>query len=458
MATTTKIILRDQTAVLPASVVDIIAPILSPRLPSNSNSGKSNGGVRFWRRGRDGRLLVRPKLGPRVKVELMVRGYQVRVIDKRLCLNFAVADVNQIPGSGSACLQDILWAATESLHGQIAIEKPGDVVEVLLGLARLYHRERVLVVVKNRESARRLAERLHSQVDVPVTSSDYQWRDGPQIHVDNMVSFIGRNAEDWRVVIVADLESAVAKTVIDQVSSMLEARVYAITPAGHRFDYEDQLRLETLCGPEIYRQRDDASALTNVEVCWLAAASYPPDDRRDFLKRKRRNIWHNDQRNQRIADAAHCLRTLDGPGLRVLGMDQAATVQTFLQSAQPPRVHVLVETPEHARALHKVLPGWKVFDTTSVVPDELELPLDVDLAIVTIPRAYAQGVAADVVIRAAGTEHAWKSNYGPHAMYGGHLLIVDLLDDFDLRAKKDAQRRWRDYEERGWTTAGAVLL
>jgi hypothetical protein len=83
----------------------------------------------------------------------------------------------------------------------------------------------------------------------------------------------------------------------------------------------------------------------------------------------------------------------------------------------------------------------------------MQLPLVLDQAIVTTPRAYSQGIAFDVVIRAAGTEQAWKPAYGPHPWVSSpHMLIIDVADDVDDRAILDTGLRAQDYQQRGWLT------
>lgn len=452
---------RNKSAILPATVADLVIAALSPR---KRESNPDRRGIRFYRRDRHGRLRLPVGLLPRIQQHLERRSFQVLLQDERPHGVRPVISDLAVQTAPNSLIGKIQQAAAEAMRtalvpgGTIAIQIPRDTADVVAALIRLAPSAKQLVVAKNQRSARTLARRIESQVQLPVTSNtDFLWSDGPQVHVDNMHSFVGRSVEDWRVVIVADPESARAKTVIDQVQYMDQSCVFAVLPAACRFDAEDQLRLEMLCGPEIFRQRDDASVLTAVEVAWLDPAAYPAAQPTDPLERKRLYFLENPRRNQQLANAALAARAVDMPKLRQVNLHDACTLQAAHQERRQPRVCILVESPEHASILGKLLPGWERIRAQDTDPVEPRLPLMPDQAIVTIPRAYSQGLAADVVIRAAGTEQGWKPSFGPHAgINGPHMLIIDVQDDVDERARLDCERRFQDYAQRAWHVSRAA--
>jgi hypothetical protein len=457
---TINIIVRDGSAVLPADVADMVIAAVSPRIHANN---QRPGGVRYYHRDRRGRLVLPVGLLRRIHQQLERLGYQVIVRDKRLSSAKPALDMSALPTGSSCLIQDIQQAAANAVstglgRGRIAIRSLGAMADVITGIIHLFPVEKALVVVKNRDAARRLATKLQMQVQVPVTSnSDLVHRSGPQLHVDNAHSMIGRNVYDWGIVIIADVESARAKTVIDQVRCMDQSCVFAIVPVDCKLDAEDQLRLQMLCGPEIYRQPDDASALTTVEIVWLAATAYPAALPQDPLRRKLLYFWKNNRRDQQIADAAIAVRTQDFVRLRQHGLHETHVIRATMQRQQPPTVCVLVESPQHGRTLGKLLPGWALIRSQEAGQEDTGLPLMLDQAIVTIPSAYKQGLAFDVVIRAAGTEQSWKPAYGPHAgINGAHMLIIDIQDDVDERAQLDCERRLLDYLQRGWHVCHAA--
>lgn len=452
---TIDIIVHNRSAVLPADVADLVITAVSPR--SNGNNQRPDG-VRFHHRDRRGRLVLPLGLLPRIHQQLERLSYQVIVRDKRLFSAKPALDMSAVPTRSSCLIQSIQQAAAQAVRtglgrgGRIAIRSLGAMADVVTGISRLFPAEKLLVVVKNQDTARSLATQLQIQVQVPITSnSDLVHHSGPTLHVDNMHSMIGRNVYDWGIVIIADVASARAKTVSDQIQCMEQSCVFAIVPVDCKLDAEDQLLLEVLCGPEIYRQPDDASALTTVEIAWLAAGPYPAAQSVDALQRKLLYFWGNNRRDQQIADVAGAVRTLDLAQLRQHRLHETQVMQEALQRQQPPTVCVLVESPQHSHALRKLLPEWTLICSRDAGQEVTDLPLMQDQAIVTIPRAYKQGLAFDVVIRAAGTEQNWKPAYGPHAgITGAHMLIIDIQDDVDVRARLDCERRWQDYFQRGW--------
>ncbi len=131
------------------------------------------------------------------------------------------------------------------------------------------------------------------------------------------------------------------------------------------------------------------------------------------------------------------------------------------------RVAVLVESPEHARALGRLLPGWGVVcadgadletggraDAAGVDPDDRDgLP---GRAIVTWLHARRRGgIAADAVVRADGLP--WPLDLavapprpGPAGVRP--VLLVNLADHQDRTARDATRARRLDYRDRGWIT------
>ena len=120
-------------------------------------------------------------------------------------------------------------------------------------------------------------------------------------------------------------------------------------------------------------------------------------------------------------------------------------------------VAVLVESPEHGRALGGLLKGWPLLerrrDRLGKAHDESEFPAR---SIVTYARARQLGVLdVDVVIRADGGGWPLPLIGFPRLAdaIGTDVTLVDFADNGDARLASDAQARLSDYRGRGWKVA-----
>jgi hypothetical protein len=147
----------------------------------------------------------------------------------------------------------------------------------------------------------------------------------------------------------------------------------------------ERLRLEGYLGPIIHRVGPGPAT---VSVLVVKLKPVPPLGVHDALERKRRAIWSNRLRNAAIARAATlCARESTG----------------FLPRPAS-TVAVLVESPEHGRALARLLEGWPLLERRPERPgkthDDSEIP---SRSIITYARARQLGnLDVDVLVRADG--------------------------------------------------------
>src|SRR3954451_25174959 len=78
------------------------------------------------------------------------------------------------------------------------------------------------------------------------------------------------------------------------------------------------------------------------------------------LGRKRTLYWHNRVRNEYVAAVAKAVVEGERAALRQVGLRNRDG--RLLKDVDRTKIAVLVETPEHARKLIPLLPGWKALD------------------------------------------------------------------------------------------------
>ena len=181
----------------------------------------------------------------------------------------------------------------------------------------------------------------------------------------------------------------------------------------------ERLVIEGYAGPVIGRIGAPDDEPEDVRAVF---ADWPGGERPDEplgLEWKRRSIWGNPERNEATARLATALADGDLGTLWAYGLFLDG--EPVLRPPADRRVAVLVESPEHARILGRLLPGWAVLcadgaDLAAVGragaagagPDDRgDMP---GRAIVTWLHADRRGrIEADVVIRADGTALAARS-------------------------------------------------
>ena len=406
---------------------------------------------------RDGRLYFPAGLVPRVVAHLEARGHRVMVQEPVRWPQLARAD-HSLPGTLTPGYATQFLAALDGQpRGQIVVEQTRDIPLLIALLLRLYPQESVFVVARNRRAIRRLTAQLQRLASRYVTDDvERLWRHYPRVYVGSVSDFSLTNRDDWSVVVFADVESGLAKQTVEHVA-WLPCLYFGFRQAQQRMDHLTNMTLESIVGPEIYWLRS-IDHCTTVRVSMVGPFSSPPLADSTPLERKRTHVWRNDSRNRAIADIAHGLAGRDIAALRRHGIEPEHAPSLLDPAAPAPRLAILVESPEHGQRLRRLLPGWQILDATiSLGPSDPDgLPLMPDHAIVTMLRASRTGLAADVLIRAEGTASSLGNDYGPYlAIHGQEMLVVDVRDDFDEQARRDNERRHREYRQRGWWIDGA---
>jgi hypothetical protein len=236
--------------------------------------------------------------------------------------------------------------------------------------------------------------------------------------------------------------------------------INAFVRPGHRNSQSTELQLEVLTGPVIYKTPTILGQQAGVRVLFAAAPWSPPGNRASPLEDMRRLYWHNGPRNDTLAALARACRRADLEALWPHGLlldDQ----QFPAGSPGAARVAVLMESPEHARELQKLLPDWPLLQaetggngrSAGQNPAECAWGLP-DQAIVTLVRAaQLRQFDTDVLVMATGRGVPAIPAGFPPTVAGAEqrqVLIVDVDDDLDRVARHDTHHRLGYYRARGF--------
>ena len=404
----------------------------------------------------DGRCCFFAGLLPRVVERLKASGIQVTQKDKTNWTQFRRTDKSllkspQLTQWGRNYLEFI----SRQPRGQIPVQSESEATVLIALLLDLYYQENVVLVTKSMSKGRKLLKQLRSWTTRRVMLyQDQVWRTSPRVLICHPDTIPHCRDEDWTVMVCMDLESATAKQTLESKLWLRGQLLFCFSPVVQQIDEQDRFRIEMLFGGPIFDTTPKPNQFTKVAVYFAKAFSNSAAKNQKSmtpLERKRHYIWTNEARNQSIAQIAMALANNEMPSLEehgfLLGKDR-----DFLKNwRRTLGLAIVVEVTEHGRELQSYLPDWELLTALPNADESADLPCVSELSIITLSRARQQGIAADVVIRADGTASTLGNDYGPYdGIHGDEMLVIDMADDYDLKATKDTQCRIEDYRSRGW--------
>jgi hypothetical protein len=241
------------------------------------------------------------------------------------------------------------------------------------------------------------------------------------------------------LVLIVEVSDAITRLFQRTMSELKNGQAaYGFVDESKRLGARERLRLEGVLGPIIHRL-GPGPAMVSVLVVKLEPVQTL--NVRDALERKRQEIWSNQVRNAAIARTA--IMVADGRAGPTIRPGSNVTV--------------LVESPEHGRALARLLEGWPLLERRPKRPgkthDDSEFPAR---SIVTYVRARQLGILdVDLLVRADGGGWLLPSIGFPLLADAirADVTLVDFDDTGDARLTSDTQNRLADYRGRGWKVA-----
>jgi hypothetical protein len=222
------------------------------------------------------------------------------------------------------------------------------------------------------------------------------------------------------ILVVVDAAEMAGKRMTDYLTMQVPVfpRRYALVHRCRRLSDGERLAVEAVTGPLIHGL-EKAPALVRVLTC--RALAFPKVKAPDPLQYRRLNIWHHRERNELIARTARAVAGHDLKTLWELGLFLEAPDESWLRSAKRPSIYILVESLEHARELHELLPDWAV-----VAHREPHVDTAPDQAIITCAWALKRRPQPDVLLRAGDEPH--------RKQFPGHrelLAVIHPAGDHD---------------------------
>jgi hypothetical protein len=379
-------------------------------------------------------LLIPAGLAPRVVAEVERTGRAVELRDETK--NLPGLDVEELALARLGPREAAFIASIRAQHrGLISAPKIEDRVALVAAAAVALPHARVSIGVASRALAVSFHARLSRWLREPVA---LHHKHGVVFSEERLRVATAGSLDPWWSDLVLFVEStdAVTGLFLPTMSELKHGQAaFGFVDESKRLGERERLRLEGCLGPIIHRV---GPGTARVSVLVVELEPVQTLNVRDALERKRRALWGNQVRNKVIARTA----------------TQLANESKRLAAK---RVAVLVESPEHGRALARLLNGWPLLDRRPErrdgPRDDGELPAR---SIVTYARARQLGILdVDVLVRADGGGWPLPSIGFPRLTDAirADVTLVDFDDNGDARLTSDTQNRLSDYRGRGWKVA-----
>lgn len=427
-----------------------------PMVGSNGTLGAQLKAQPFYRiEGR--KLKASPGLAVRIRNRLRSVGHRVKTDDRRRYADLFAPDRELVM---RATGEERRWLKRACRFPRGTFQIRGNALEAAKSLHQLLPRMHTLLVVSTTRQAREIASRLDRELvdGAEVLGLQYPKRRFCVIESFRLNCLPYAPQMHWGTIIYLGIRAATSREAIRNAEFVPRARSYALV-AGNGITGNQQLMLEYVAGPVIYRQSPYDRPTPNVRIELATPAGPPSQPLEDAFRWKQQNIWLNERRNRWIAEAATAFAAADLRPLRRLQLCNTDTSVDWKAYDGSLDTVVVVEAVAHARELERLLPGWTVRTAEPSQAAKLaNLPATWDTysqnrAIVTLKWLRRYGLAADVVIRADGTAVQWDERWGAHpdiAAGTGTFRLVDIQDDFDQYAIQYSASRRAVYAEYRW--------
>lgn len=398
----------------------------------------------------DGQLWVPAGLVPRLVQGVGRQGGQVEVVDHRRSSQRCRTIDQRVADEALPHERAMLHAVCEHYLGQAVVRGEEEFTRSVALIRRYVPDAVILVVAATERRVREIYRGLLRHFPGVILQQGYCWPTGFTCVVCTMKS-LETYSDVVDIIIVANPTDLLAKDA-RSLCWLPQAKIISISIAHENLRPWEQLHIEALCGPEIYRQPNPAGELAEVIVQMCSGPLTPSTASSDALSGKRQTSWNNRPRNQWIADLAEAISHNCATALAAASV--YGVLDTLPTVAGDRRVTVLVESVEHGEMLREMLPEWPLLRRGAQSQCAAQgnwLPRQ---SIMTLSfAAEIKSLYTDVIIVASGGEGLTElPGYPPRCVFGQQrqMLVIDLVDDQDEDALATTQARMDRYRSRSW--------
>ncbi|HWL10914.1 MAG TPA: hypothetical protein VNQ76_21075 [Planctomicrobium sp.] len=358
--------------------------------------------------------------------------------------------------------QDFAACLAQAPGGQIEVSGFQEMIDRIVLIRRLYPRLRISILTPTYRRAEKVYGALSHLLedDVQIERRGIRARRGLCRIMPMASGRLGRNEFDdsegtsrrktWDLILLPYPLEMLGHRGLHTVGefAVTPCRFFSFIAPRLELSHRERVLLSVISGPVLHRVPQQPSPIT---TAWLT----PPETRlpptltgRDW---KQQVYYGNRRRNEYVTAVARSFATGDITRLKKFGFPIENQIP-LTPGGKAPVVVILVESPEHGRALEQHLPRWSLQfrkDKKTSVDNAVKRG-----TIVTIARADRDGINADIVIVASGsptTLHADRFRPQSEGVKQMPLLIVDFADQYDRKSIEAVNTRKREAIKQNWT-------
>jgi hypothetical protein len=407
----------------------------------------------------DGKLFVDVGILPRIVAELKRSGRQFTIVDETPPRERVVVDEQaqaKMPPEESAFLDAIM----ANHRGLIHAPRLNQRIALIAAAAGALPKARISVGV----ASRALAKLVHKLISPRLRESVALYHKHTIAHSSARLQVTTAGSLhpwDSDVVFFVQVEDSLIQLFRPTLRELNQGqRAFAFAGRGPNLGTRERLFVERLFGPTIHSVGNPADRPAGVDLLIADVGSDRYSGPATPLERKRRAVWQNSRRNAAIAKIARAMA--DGQVEDVWPYGLLLNPGALEARARAGgRVAILVESPEHGRALARLLHNWSLLErvpprplTLAGADDDPELP---PRSIVTLARAaQLNELDVEVLIRADGNPwplalRGFPPQAGPEAR---RVFVIDFADAADELAREYSRRRQAAYGGHEETVTG----
>jgi hypothetical protein len=409
---------------------------------------------------KNGKLFVDVGVLPRIVAELVRSGRQYTIVDETPPRERVVVD-ERILAKMSPEESAFLGAIMANHRGLVHAPRLNQRIALIVAAAGALPKARIAVGVASRALAKLVHKLISPQLNEPVAL--YHKHTIAYSSARLQVTTAGSlHPWDSDLVFFVQVEDSLIQLFRPTLGELNQGqRAFAFAGRGPNLGTRERLFVERVFGPTIHSVGNPADRPAGVDLLMADVGSDLYSGPATSLEQKRMAVWQNSRRNAAIAKIARAMadgRVEDVWPHGIL-LDQDALEERARAGG---RVAILVESPEHGRALALLLPNWSLLERVPVRPpsfegagDEAELP---QRSLVTLARAaQLNELDIDVLIRADGNPwplalRGFPPQAGPEAR---RVFLIDFADAAaDEVVREHSHRRLAAYGEHEETVTG----
>lgn len=398
---------------------------------------------------------------PRIARELEQNGFAVGVKDlvkPRSKVQLDEAALDKLTGHEMAFVKSIGKERSGLIHAPRLVDR----LNLVTAAAYAFPEAVIVLVAPTRKLARALAQRWQDQTGQPV---EVRNSGGCVISDSRLIVATQSGLDPCRSDLIFFLEATdlLSQCYWPLLKEIKTRHLYGFSASKHGREELELLYLTGFYG-EVVHDADKLRAPSTpvsvhlTEMPWL---NMPVNS--SGLERKRQAVWNNNRRNEVVAAVAKAVVDDSQDDLIAYGLDLGG--KGGRSRHRRPRVAILVESPEHGRALQRLLPTWPLLKDRknrevgfSSISRRDSHDLDEGLpglAIVTM--MHAQDIDqfdVDVLIRADGNGWPLKLPGFPprlEACEDRGATLIDFGDESDAASAEATRARLEGYRSKGWT-------